>query len=411
VPDDAFTVDSQAPSSFDSYGGESLSEPIDAQNEVIVDLTQKLEVEDSLVTVITDNSVPVDEAVLAEVVDLRTDGPASVLPPVEDLTDVDYNKVNDITLELINEEAVEAATTASPVLFTYAPDTEGPEYEDFQTPVNTIVLQSGEEDGSLSDPLNVIPDDYLYDEYDPNDIPADQARPEELVTYEEQPTYGSDPATEAPSPAYTESSAPLPAFDANLRETIEFSTAGPIDPVQDIAITTYSPEIDFDLGTTSSEGIEVVNLVTAVEEDPAEYLDDALAGSNYIDESAPLYDDEYEDTITSYQPDNVDIPIVVEEASPVTVDLPSYDPVVLLVGTPEKKGERSARLQATHIPLFSEEELEEKKTAKRNSKKGKKKKNGLKERYNNWFGARNDWSKRIQRVQGRIRYKNSNKRT
>ena len=125
MPDDAFTVDSQAPSSFDSYGGESLSEPIDAQNEVIVDLTQKLEVEDSLVTVITDNSVPVDEAVLAEVVDLRTDGPASVLPPVEDLTDVDYNKVNDITLELINEEAVEAATTASPVLFTYAPDTEG----------------------------------------------------------------------------------------------------------------------------------------------------------------------------------------------------------------------------------------------------------------------------------------------
>lgn len=125
MPDDAFTVDSQAPSSFDSYGGESLSEPIDAQNEVIVDLTQKLKVEDSLVTVITDNSVPVDEAVLAEVVDLRTDGPASVLPPVEDLTDVDYNKVNDITLELINEEAVEAATTASPVLFTYAPDTEG----------------------------------------------------------------------------------------------------------------------------------------------------------------------------------------------------------------------------------------------------------------------------------------------
>ena len=126
VPDDAFTVDSEAPSSFDSYGGESLSEPIDAENEVIVDLTQKLEVEEEEpVTVITDNSEPVEEAVSAEVVDLRTDGPASVLPPVEHLTDVDYNKVNDITLELINEEAVEAATTASPVLFTYAPDTEG----------------------------------------------------------------------------------------------------------------------------------------------------------------------------------------------------------------------------------------------------------------------------------------------
>ena len=125
VPDEAFTVDSQAQPSFDSYGGDTLSEPIDAENEVIVDLTQKLEVEDAPVTVITDNSEPVEEAVSAEVVDLRTDGPASVLPPVEHLTDVDYNKVNDITLELINEEAVEAATTASPVLFTYAPDTEG----------------------------------------------------------------------------------------------------------------------------------------------------------------------------------------------------------------------------------------------------------------------------------------------
>ena len=72
--------------------------------------------------------------------------------------------------------------------------------------------------------------------------------------------------------------------------------------------------------------------------------------------------------------------------------------------------QQSARLQATHIPLFSDEELEEKKNAKRNAKKGKNKKKksgGLKERYNNWFGTRNDWSKRIQRVQGRIRFKHS----
>ena len=41
----------------------------------------------------------------------------------------------------------------------------------------------------LADPLNVIPDDYEYsnyvdDEYDPNDIPADQAAP--------LPGYGGD---------------------------------------------------------------------------------------------------------------------------------------------------------------------------------------------------------------------------
>ena len=82
-------------------------------------------------------------------------------------------------------------------------------------------------------------------------------------------------------------------------------------------------------------------------------------------------------------------------------------PLILML-----QGEQSARLQATHIPLFSEEELEEKKNAKRNAKKGKnKKKNGLKERYNNWFGTRNDWSKRIQRVQGRIRFKHSKQRS
>ena len=55
------------------------------------------------------------------------DEEASVLPPVADLTDIEYNKVNDITLELINEEAVESATpTSAPVLFTNAPGTEGP---------------------------------------------------------------------------------------------------------------------------------------------------------------------------------------------------------------------------------------------------------------------------------------------
>ena len=251
----------------------------------------------------------------------------------------------------------------------------GPELEDLQeVPLNTIILQSDDQGASLSDPLNVIPDEYeydQYDQYDPNDIPPDQARPEELNSYvaEEQPSYSAgrtapdvvDLRTEEDEESDNElGDEEYIPFDANLRDVVEFSTIG---PVPDIAITTYSPEIDFDLGTTSADGIEVVNVVTAVEaeaafvdlrstdedpafylddEDPAEYLDDILAGSNDVESSlAPLYDDEYEnEEPTSYQPENVDIPIVVEESQGVTVDLPSYDPVVLLVGTPVQVGEK-----------------------------------------------------------------------
>ena len=125
VPDDAFTVDSEAPSSFDSYTTNDLSESVATDGEV-TDLTQKLEVEE------VSTPLSEEEEETAEVVDLREsnqsgDEEASVLPPVADLTDIEYNKVNDITLELINEEAVESATpTSAPVLFTYAPGTEGP---------------------------------------------------------------------------------------------------------------------------------------------------------------------------------------------------------------------------------------------------------------------------------------------
>ena len=223
--------------------------------------------------------------------------------------------------------------------------------------MNTIVLQSDDQGASLSDPLNVIPDEYEYDEYDqydPNDIPADQARPEELTSYvaEEQPSYSSTPLEDEESDNEVGDEEYIP-FDANLRDVVEFSTIG---PVPDIAITTYSPEIDFDLGTTSADGIEVVNVVTAVEEDPAEYLDDILAGSNDVERAQPLYDDEYEtEELTSYQPENVDIPIVVEESQGVTVDLPSYDPVVLLVGTPVQVGERliGSHHQSTILPQTS----------------------------------------------------------
>merc|ERR1712088_623521 len=160
--------------------------------------------------------------------------------------------------------------------------TEGPEFEDLEVPVNTIVLQSDDEGTSLSDPLNVIPDEYeydSYDEYDPNDIPPDQARPEELTTYvaEEQPTYSSSPREDEVPESQNEvgEEEEYIPFDANLRDVVEFSTIGPVP--EDIAITTYSPEIDFDLGTTSADGIEVVNVVTAVEAEAgypeAEFVD------------------------------------------------------------------------------------------------------------------------------------------
>ena len=119
VPDNAFTVDSQAPSSFDSYNTNSLSEPVEQQDSgVIVDLTQKYQSTEQ-------NLEP--ELQINNVVDIRTPNQDSeVLPPIVDLTDTEYNKLNDITLELINEEAVESATpTSAPVLFTYAP-AEGP---------------------------------------------------------------------------------------------------------------------------------------------------------------------------------------------------------------------------------------------------------------------------------------------
>ena len=80
VPDDAFTVDSEAPSSFDSYTTNDLSESVATDGEV-TDLTQKLEVEE----VSTPLSEEEEETVPAEVVDLREsnqsgDEEASVLP-------------------------------------------------------------------------------------------------------------------------------------------------------------------------------------------------------------------------------------------------------------------------------------------------------------------------------------------
>ena len=119
---------------------------------------------------------------------------------------------------------------------------------------------------------------------------------------------------------------PSPAFD-DLRG-IEFSTAG-IEPLNDPEPTTYRAPIDFDLGTTASSGIEVGDVFTRLEQ---EYQDEALAGAA----TEAGYDDEYEtEDETDYTPQNDKIPIVTERATE-QESLPSYDPVVLLVGTPEK---------------------------------------------------------------------------
>ena len=106
---------------------------------------------------------------------------------------------------------------------------------------------------------------------------------------------------------------------------IQFTTAA-IEALEDPEPTTYRAPIDFDLGTTASSGIEVGDVFLE-----AEYDD---VPSNSVTEAT--YDDEYEtEDETDYTPNNENIPIVTERTGEAE-SLPSYDPVVLLVGTPEK---------------------------------------------------------------------------
>ena len=123
---------------------------------------------------------------------------------------------------------------------------------------------------------------------------------------------------------------PTPAFD-DLRG-IQFTTGTPLQSAEDPQPTTYRAPIDFDLGTTAATGIEVDDVVLLKTKDYEDY-DDSLA--NGFDTA---YSDEYEtEDETDYQPGSENIPIVLEGgASQQAEALPSYDPVVLLVGTPEK---------------------------------------------------------------------------
>ena len=58
------------------------------------------------------------------------------------------------------------------------------------------------------------------------------------------------------------------------------------------------------------------------------------------------------------------------------------------------------------LPLY-ENALDARVQSKRKAGSGKSK---LRELYNNWYGARNDWSRKIAKVQGRIRYKKLNQK-
>lgn len=378
VPDEIFTVDSNAPSSIDSYSpteGEefSLSEPASVE---VIDLSVSPRLEEVETTVAPTDALFEEQEAVATT--LAPTSPASLLPPVAEG-------------ELVEQEVDTATPTAAPVLFTYAP--EGSTASEAEPRVN-IVVASGEEGSSLLDPLNVIPDqyegeyaeeeaDYLadYNDYDPADIPPDQAEiVEDLSSY-----VGNDLGSvdDSESLGAAAGPAPAPAFD-DLRG-ISFTTGG-LSALSDPEPTTYRSPIDFDFGTTAAEGIEVGDVVLREED-----------GSGFPGE----YEVEEE---TDYAAGGQDIPIVVEEAVTEESALPTYDPVVLLVGTPEKEDE--SKSQAAELPLY-ENTLEEKSQSKRKAKKPTKK-SSLRERYNNWFGPRNDWSRKIQKVQGRIRYKKLN---
>ena len=219
----------------------------------------------------------------------------------------------------------------------------GPTFDDLEPQIN-IVVQNDEDGSSLSDPLNVIPDEYeesnYESDYDANDVPADQAEPLDSYGNEDVlDSYGNNDISSLNEIKQQEidGPAPSPAFE-DLRG-IEFTTGASLLSLNDPIPTTYRSPIDFDFGTTAADGIEVGNVITSVEEAP-DYFDNSLSNANEIEElSQPLYSDEYEeDSESDYSPENQKvIPIVVEESvTEESESLPSYDPVVLLVGTPQK---------------------------------------------------------------------------
>jgi len=332
VPEEIFTQDSKAPTSFDSYNN----------------------IQTSLENAVQD-------------IDLTGTGGELDSYGGNDLNTIRVLDQNvDLPVENFNEAP--ATPTSAPILFTYAPD-------------------ARTESAELADPLDILPENYddsnyaQYDDYDPNDVPADQA--------EDLSGYGSPAETTTEDLQSYEST----AEDLDLR-AVQFTT-GAADP----EITTYSPPIDFKVGTTAPVGIEAAD-IQYEDEVVSDVLSNGVdsSGEEYIEVvAAPIYDNEYEDEEdTDYEPAGNSIPLQQEEEEEgETADLPNYQPVVLLLGTPEK--------DTTELPGYGEES-EPKEPAKR--KAGNYKGAAAKPRYNNWFGRANDWSRKIQRVQGRIRFKN-----
>ena len=109
VPDEIFTVDSNAPSSIDSYSpteGEefSLSEPASVE---VIDLSVSPRLEEVETTVAPTDALFEEQEAVATT--LAPPSPASLLPPVAEG-------------ELVEQEVDTATPTAAPVLFTYAPE-------------------------------------------------------------------------------------------------------------------------------------------------------------------------------------------------------------------------------------------------------------------------------------------------
>ena len=61
------------------------------------------------------------------------------------------------------------------------------------------------------------------------------------------------------------------------------------------------------------------------------------------------------------------------------------------------------------LPLY-ENALDARIPTKRKAKNSNNSKSKLRDLYNNWYGPRNDWSRKIAKVQGRIRFKKLNQK-
>jgi len=144
VPDEIFTVDSKAPTSFDSYNPQSIDNSLsqsfinDNGQDDVIDLTEPqadvpqfapaieqlpdltvndIDISSENVTPVSIQEVANDVVEDVELASYDEDTPtASLLPPV--IADVVDTKIN----ELFSDDAEEPVTpTAAPVLFTYAP--------------------------------------------------------------------------------------------------------------------------------------------------------------------------------------------------------------------------------------------------------------------------------------------------